>query len=130
MGAFINKNFHSNRSTTSPGTEYKEVSQKKEPFVSAVNRPKRVEFARRHRDWTIDDWKRVLWSDESPYTISSQTRQYVWRTPQDNYSPRCLQGTVKHGKKVMVLGCFSWHGLGALHNIKGILKKEKYRCVR
>lgn len=103
----------------------KKCAKTKKPFVSAVNRRKRVEFARRHRDWTIEEWEKVLWSDESPYSISCQTRQYVWRTPQDKYSPRCLQGTVKHQKKIMVWGCFSWHGVGALYNIKGILKKEK-----
>lgn len=111
------------------GRNIKKCAKTKKPFVSAVNRRKRVEFARRRRDWTIEEWKKVLWSDESPYCIRSQTRQYVWRTPQEKSSPRCLRGTVKHQKKIMVWGCFSWYGVGALYQIKGILKKEKYRQI-
>ena len=107
----------------------KKCAKTKKPFVSTVNRRKRVEFARRHRDWTIEEWKKVLWADESPYCIRSQTRQYVWRTPQEKSSPRCLRGTVKHQKKIMAWGCFSWYGVGALYHIKGILNKEKYRQI-
>ena len=29
----------------------------------------------------------------------------------------------------MVWGCFSWKGVGAFHQIKGILTKERYRQI-
>ena len=37
---------------------------KKKPVLKAIYRKKRLAFARRHSDDTIDDWNRVLWSDE------------------------------------------------------------------
>ena len=87
---------------------------------------KHVEFAWQHHDWTIEEWKKVLWSDESPYWIRGETHQYVWCTTQEKYSPRCLQGTVKHQKKIMVWGCFLRYGVGAPYHVKGILNNEKY----
>ena len=69
------------------GRNIKKCAKTKKAFVSAVNRRKRVEFARRPRDWTIEEWKKVLWSNESPYCIRSQTRQYIWRTPHEKSSP-------------------------------------------
>ncbi|KAG0755859.1 hypothetical protein G6F22_020473 [Rhizopus arrhizus] len=35
------------------------------PLLSEVNRRKRLDWALDHVDWTIEDWKRVIWSDET-----------------------------------------------------------------
>ena len=109
--------------------QLKKVVKTKKPFVSPANRRKRVEFPRRYRHLTVEQWEKVLWSDESPFVIRCQNHQYVWRSPNEKFSPRCLQGTVKHQKKIMVWGCFSWYGVGALHRIEGILKKGQYRQI-
>ena len=110
--------------------QLKKVVETKKPFASPTNCRKRVEFARRYSHWTVEQWKKVIWSDESPFVIRYQNRQYVcFRSPNEKFSPRCLQGTVKHQKNIMVWGCFSWYGLGGLHRIEGILKKEKYRQI-
>ena len=49
--------------------QLKKVVKRKKPFVSPANRRKRVEFARRYRHLTVEQWKKVLWSDESPFVI-------------------------------------------------------------
>ena len=49
--------------------QLKKVVKTKKPFVSPANRRKRVEFARRYRHLTVEQWKKVLWSDESPFVI-------------------------------------------------------------
>ncbi|KAK6011625.1 transposase, partial [Ostertagia ostertagi] len=41
----------------------------KKPFISSKNRRARVEFARRHLDWTVADWSRVLFTDESKFNL-------------------------------------------------------------
>ena len=108
---------------------FKKCPKTKKPYVSSVNRRKRVNFAKRYRAWTVDEWKKVVWSDESPFVLRCQNRSYVWCRPTEKFSPRSLQGTLKHQKKIMVWGCFSWHGVGAFHQIKGALTKEKYRPI-
>ena len=81
-------------------------SKTKKPYVSQVNRRKRLQFARRYRHWTVDQWKKIVWSDESPFVLRCQRRSYVWRRRNEQLSPRFLQGTLKHQKKIMVWGCF------------------------
>ena len=32
-------------------------------------RENRMKFAKAQKDWTVSDWNRVLWSDESPFEL-------------------------------------------------------------
>jgi transposase len=41
------------------------MEKEKKPKLSAKNIKARLEFAWQHKDWTIEDWKRVIWSDET-----------------------------------------------------------------
>jgi transposase len=102
---------------------------RKKPFVSDTNRRKRVQWAREHLGWTKDQWARVLFSDESPYTIRGSTRFRVWRHPNDRYSPKVVKSTIKHSAKVMVWGCFAAHGVGHLHRVVGIMDQKQYRQI-
>jgi transposase len=45
---------------------YNHIAQKK-PFLFDIYRTRRFEFAREHRKWTIEDWKRVIWTNESTF---------------------------------------------------------------
>ena len=39
--------------------------KKKKPFLSARHRQQRLAFALKQREWTVEDWKRVIQSDET-----------------------------------------------------------------
>lgn len=41
----------------------------RKPNVSEHNRKIRLNWARERRLWTTDDWKKVVWSDESRFTM-------------------------------------------------------------
>ena len=43
----------------------KSGEKKKKPALSSKNMKARFEFAKKHQDWTVDDWNRVIFSDES-----------------------------------------------------------------
>ncbi len=34
------------------------------PLLSAKNRKRRLQFAQAHKNWTIEDWKNITWSDD------------------------------------------------------------------
>ena len=38
----------------------KAVKKKKKTLLAARNHKKRLDFAMRHKDWTVEDWKRVI----------------------------------------------------------------------
>lgn len=101
----------------------------KKPYISARNRRLRVQWCRAHLNWTVEDWRRVLWSDESPFVLSFNGRVRVWRLANERYSPRCCRGTLKHDKKINVWGCFSAGGVGDIMRVEGILVKEKYMDI-
>ena len=41
------------------------VVKRKSPLLKPHHRKARMEFAERHLEWTIEDWKKVWWSDET-----------------------------------------------------------------
>ena len=46
-------------------TGIKAVVKKKHPLFSARHRNSYLDFAHAYKDWTVKDWKRVIWSDET-----------------------------------------------------------------
>jgi hypothetical protein len=108
---------------------YKSCHAAKKPWLREANRVKRLQWAQAHRNWTPDQWRSVLWSDESKFELRYHALKRVWRKKGTRYDPRNTQGTVKHDKSVMVWGCFAYSGLGRLHRIQGIMKKEEYHAI-
>lgn len=100
----------------------------RKPLLRRGNRQKRLHWARTHRNWTVDDFKNVLWTDESKFEVFGQTRRvFVRRSKGERMLPECIVPTVKQGKSsVLVWGCFSNAGTGDLVQINGIMKKENY----
>ena len=61
--------------------------------------------------WSVDDWKHVVWSDESPFVLQNHSAEFCWRINKEKEHCRSMQGTVKHQKSINVWGCFSWNGV-------------------
>lgn len=103
----------------------------RKPLLRPQNKKKRMEWALAHRDWTEEDFRKVLWTDESKFEIfGSKRRIYVRRSAEEKMMPACVVPTVKHGGgSVMVWGCFSSYGTGELVRINGIMKKEQYKQI-
>src|SRR6185437_16140623 len=66
---------------------------RKKPYLTAVHMQKRIKWAYAHRDWTIEDWKHVVWSDESSIQLWSNSRVSVRRRDGESqgrlYGPNC-----------------------------------------
>ena len=103
--------------------------QAKKSFVSEKNRLRRLAFAWEHVDWDVDQWKNVIWSDESLFTLQNNSSQFVWRNDHERNTAHTMQGTVKHQKSINVWGCFCWNGIGDLHQVKGIMTGPAYHHI-
>ncbi len=86
------------------------------PLLTQAMREKQLAFCQHYRNWTVDDWKKVMFSDESHFELRfANTRHLCRRQPgSDRFDPRFPRKTVKHPPKIMAWGCFSWRGRGAL----------------
>jgi hypothetical protein len=52
----------------------------KKPFLNEKQQKPRYIFAKNHAHWTADDWKKVIWTDESSFKIDKLSSQpKVWR---------------------------------------------------
>ena len=84
-------------------------------MLTARNLQKRRDFYNIYKDWTLEQWRTVLWSDEAIFYCSGTSSNRVYRCPgSDPYDPKFTETTVKYPNKVMVWGCFSYHGVGDL----------------
>lgn len=103
----------------------------KKPYLRHGNKAKRLDYARKHRNWGAEKWQQVLWTDESKFEIfGCSRRQFVRRRAGERYNNECLQATVKHGGgSLQVWGCISANGVGDLVRINGVLNAEKYRQI-
>ena len=89
-------------------------------FITEAN-VKQKKWCHDHKRWTLDDWKNVVWSDESSFiSFPTNGRVYVWRTPKQAYDPDCLLPTVKHGGgSVMIWAVISCYSASPLIPITG-----------
>lgn len=103
----------------------------KKPLLRPTNKQKRLQWARLHENWTVSDWEKVLWSDESKFDLfGTKRRIYVRRQPGERFRNECLVPTVKHGGgSILVWGCFAGGKVGNLKRIDGIMKKEDYHQI-
>src|SRR5260370_26396185 len=98
-------------------------------MLKASHRQRRLKFARDHENWTVEDWKRVVWSDETKINrIGSDGRVVVWKRRGEPPSDRTTTPTIKHGggNNLMVWGCMGWNGVGKLVEVEGIMDTKQY----
>ena len=96
------------------------------PFISKVNKVKRLNFAKEYLEKDFEFWKEVIFTDESIFNIwGSGGKEYG--EGQIKQKEKNLQATVKHeGGSVMEWGCMSAKGPGNLYFIEGIMDQNMY----
>lgn len=108
------------------------------PRLTKKQMKARLQWAREHLEWTQEQWDRVLWSDESPFTVHpTPSRKFRWvrkgkvaKNPKARVNPKLIAPTVKFGGgKIQVWGCFYAGGVGHLKLIEGTMKKEDYKQI-
>jgi len=109
--------------------EFNSYWQINKPFISEKNRLKRVEWCKDRLHYTIEQWRKFLWTDESPFVLRYNRQKRVWRSQNERYKTFAMKGTVKHDDKIMVWGCFAAHGVGDLYLVDGIMESEQYKRI-
>ena len=89
----------------------------------------RLNFALKLKNWTITDWQKVLWSDESPFQLfapPNRQNDRVWSHSSIDVQPF---KSVKFPAKIQVWGMMSHRALSELHIIplKQSVNGEYYR---
>ncbi len=81
------------------------------PLLNQRQRQKRLTWAVEKKNWTVAQWSKVLFSDESKF--SSQGPR-VWRKSGEAQNPCCLKSSVKFPQSVMIWAAMSSAGVGPM----------------
>ncbi|GBM52115.1 Transposable element Tcb2 transposase [Araneus ventricosus] len=98
--------------------------------LTSTNRRVRLAWCREHRDWSMDQWATVLFTDESRFSLNTDSRRtFIWREPGTRY----LHSNVREidhygGGGLMVWAGIMLDGRTPLHVIKrGTVTGVSYR---
>lgn len=99
------------------------------PILTPAHRAARLAWARHHLHWTRQQWSRVLFTDESRFTLSFSDRRIgVWRRPGERFADATVREHDRYGGgSVMMWGGFALNMRTPLHQIQGNLNGVAYR---
>ncbi len=91
---------------------------------------RRLTWAKEKKNWTVAQWSKVLFSDESKFSISFGNQgPRVWRKGGEAHRPSFLKSSVKFPQSVMIWGAMSSAGVGPLCFLKTNLTAPVYQEI-
>ncbi|KAI0994612.1 hypothetical protein K3495_g13568 [Podosphaera aphanis] len=95
------------------------IKRVKKPMLSKAHKRARLHWALEYESWTIEDWKRVIWSDETKINrLNSDGIKNAWFSNPNSYPAEVVEETLKFGGgSVMIWGCMSWFGAGGMSRV-------------
>ena len=101
---------------------------RRKPLKSEAIRAKRLKFAEDHANWSVEQWQRIIFSDETWIQIHANGRlQFVRRRVGEEFHPDCVVSTTKNPLKVMMFGAISHVNKSRIVFIDGNVNAEKYQ---
>ena len=95
---------------------------RKKPYLSPKHKKDRLRWGKEHLRWTIEDWSRVIWTDEATFETGLDSRScYVTRKIGTAMEARYLKPTFKSGRSTIgIWGAITLGLKGPVH----FLRKE------
>jgi transposase len=87
----------------------------RKPLLTQLQLKKRLAFCKKYKNWTVQQWRNVMFSDESTFCQFGTHLYRVRRPVGMRYHKRFTIPTMKHPQKIMVWGCFSAYGRGSMY---------------
>lgn len=90
---------------------------------------KRLSFAQGYADWSVDQWGRVLFSDETYFPLFGNSQVWVQRPVGAAFDPQYIANFQPHSEKVSLWGCFCCSGVGQAELFTGTFDAPSYRDI-
>jgi hypothetical protein len=105
---------------------FKVVKPSWKPGLTEAAKQARYAFAKRFAHWTLEDWKRVIWTDETSVILGHRRGAIrVWRTIEDAHDSTCVRRRWKKASEFMFWGSFSYDKKGPCHIFSTETAKDK-----
>jgi len=107
----------------------KSYTATRKPLLSVLDRIKRRKWCKARLHWTIDEWRKVIFSDESNFeVVNRKTRVTVKRLASEKYQLKFCQPRIQGGGgSAGIWGCISHKGTGCCEMYKGRINQHTYR---
>ncbi len=100
------------------------------PLLKQKYRQKHLIWAKENKNWTVAQWSKVLFSDESKFCISFVNQgPKVWRKRGEAQNPCCLKSSVKFPQSVMIWAAISSAGVGPLCFLNSTVNAAIYQEI-
>ncbi len=100
------------------------------PLLNQRQRQKHLTWAVEKNNWTVAQWSKVLFSDESKFCISFGNQgPRVWRKSGEAQNPCCLKSSVKFPQSVLIWAAMSSAGVGPLCFLKSTVNAAIYQEI-
>ncbi len=100
------------------------------PLLNQKHRQKHLIWAKEKKNWTVTQLSKVLFSDESKFSISfGHQGPRVWKKSGEAHNPCCLKSSVKFPQSVMIWAAMSSAGVGPLCFLKSIVNAAIYQDI-
>lgn len=104
------------------------VHKQKKPLLKPRHKKARLDFGLITQHWTLEDWKKVIWSDETKINLfGSDGPNWGWKRQGKARPEHLIQPTLKYGGgHIMIWGCMGWDGIGNCCRIDGAMDSALY----
>lgn len=103
------------------------IRPQKKQLLTTIMMSKRYQWTKIHAHWTVENWWKLLFSDESHFVVQGQRSRFVRKS--EKATAAHFDQTRKHPPKKMFWGCFSFEGTGSRVPIEGMMRSGKHQLI-
>ena len=90
---------------------------------------KKLQWCTGHLDWTLEQMAKVIWGNESLYTLFYNSQSHCWKKIGEGNKPQTWGAAIKLDKKINIWGCFNANKVGKPHQVSGIMDQHVYHNI-
>jgi Transposase len=105
---------------------FRKTKPTRKPGLTKKMKKERLDWCIAHRDWIPEDWKKVIWSDETSIILLHRRGGYrIWRRANERFLRSCIRERWKGASEFMFWGAFTYEKKGPFHCWASETAKEK-----
>ncbi|KAJ3475474.1 hypothetical protein NLG97_g9447 [Lecanicillium saksenae] len=105
---------------------FRKTKPTRKPGLTKRMRDDRLKWCQEHLNWSLEDWKKVIWSDKTSVVLLHQRGGYrIWRQPKEAFSRSYIHERWKGASEFIFWGCFSYDKKGPSHCWKPETTQER-----
>jgi transposase len=76
--------------------QFKSCKESTKPGLTEAIIKARLAFCKVYKDWTLEDWKNIIWTDETSVTLGCRRGKYrIWRRKHKHFLKTCIRSRWK-----------------------------------